>query len=199
MKIDPRYKKVLREIYGDTGVTDDDHELASKILASLEIPHMVGRGRLRYNGDWEPMSRNKLLKNGPKILMRRLFNVATVPSVPNWIVLGKQTGTLSYDVNAPGCQDVISDGTAGSGGISPVVADTYPISTTNATYGDDTCVLTYDYSTLSAISGDITITEMALRNSDGTPLNYNWIDISDKTVSIGGTLVAEMTVQCLPG
>lgn len=195
MKIDPRYMKFLRELNGDSGVTDDDHELVSKMLSQWEIQHMVGRGRLNYNGEWAPSSRNKLLDKGPKILMNRLFVESPTITIPNWIVLGKQASP-SYVGSAPGCQTVISDGTSGFGGISPVVADTFTIS--NTTLELDTCVLTYDYETLSDIAGEIIITEMALRNADETPLNYNWIEnLSPKTVNIGGTLIAEMTVQAI--
>lgn len=189
MKLDPRLAQYLRELYGDRNVTEDDHDLVVKMLQANEITgYMLGRGRLCYNGVWAPYSRNKLLQNGPKIVIRRVWNVATVPSVPSIIRLG--TGTSAYNRSFAGCETEISDA-----GLVFGAADTVVVGTADANYGDDKVTITKDFGTLTLTSGPYDVSEMALRNTDGTPLNFNRFIVSTKQISTGGTLQAEVVVQ----
>jgi hypothetical protein len=185
--------KIIHELENDPGVTHIDHDLAIRLIGALGFEKCMwaGKGRICYNGEWTPYSHNRLLQNGPKIVTRRLFNVSTVPSIPNVIILG--TGTSAYDRTFPGCETAISD--AGL----VFAADSSPtIGTADANYGDDKCTINYDWGTLTLSGGPYTVSEMALRNTDGTPLNFNRLLIANKQISTGGTLQAECVVQCVP-
>ena len=197
MKIDPRYKKVLREIYGDTGVTDDDHELASKLLSNLEIAHTTGKGRLCYNDVWTPFSSNRLVKYGPELLLGRLFDSSTydtgsyaLPNIPNVITLG--TDATAWTDTTIELGNEISD--AGLSFAAP--DDVTCTSSPAAKFPNDIVTITRSFGLLTLISGPYSVTEMALRNSSSK--YFNRVLVSSTSIATNGTLTAQMVIQVIP-
>jgi hypothetical protein len=174
-QIDPRLRNVLRELYGDTGVGDNDHDLAIAFLKQHEIAHVIGYGNLVVNGVPTPYSNNKLLRDGPSMLVRRVFNSASggappydvVPTLPDRIQIGIGTGAETLNSGLTQCQTPSSD---------PVLAVGAPTSIaltgSGGVYPWDTQTVSRAYGVLTGLVGTVNIAELALINTDGTPVGW---------------------------
>jgi len=198
-KIDPRLKKVVRELFGDMG-TDDDHAYVMALLEGMEVPHMKGKGRLCYNGEWTPFGHNRLIDDGTKILTSRTFDSSTYTNVdgvpgnyavltaPRQIVLGTGgDGTAnSYSASYPnGVQTEITgeDISGPPSGFTPGTAwptSEVSVSSSGSTYIHDTITFATNWGTLAL------------------PLNFNWLPVSPKTVYHGGTLAGQCIITLVP-
>ena len=195
--------KDLIEIFGTLPV-----EQQSEVLKAWGFDGMRfrGMGRLVVNERWDtPWDYNKMIKWGPQMVMSRLFNTNMVTSNGNGT--SAPSGALGYlsfgtDATAPagtqaGCLAVINDGP-----ITTYVAIAAAVlSTTNATYADDSVVAQKAFGTLTGLSTGYTIKEMCLFNGDTTKTAYGRILVNGGTgypVTSTASLTAQYKVQAVP-
>jgi len=196
--MDPRLKKLARELFGDAGVTDDDHEIAIRIARAAEIPFHFAYGRLIVDGEPKPWSKNKMIHDGPGITTYFLWQAATgvlspAPASPTIINLG--TGTTTYSSAWTGCETVITDAGLVYGAATSVV-----VSTANASYTHDLVTVTKAWGVLSGLaSGPHDVKEMALRtDTSGTIYGFGRLQLATQQITTATNLSAEYKVQYVP-
>lgn len=162
MNMDPRLRNLLRELYGDRGVTGDDHDLAIRFCRANEIACVTGQGWLTVDGVDQPRTHNKLLKRGPEMNARRAFNLS-IPAIPQYIQLGVGTGAETLNTGLVQCQTPTTDA---------VLAVAAPTSITPTSSGGvypfDVVTVVRAYGVLTGLAAPLAISEMSLLNTNST-------------------------------